>query len=63
MRTLMYLLWHTTRQGWMQRSGGTTTEVKDAGMYEREDALKRCRDTKDHQGNVTILPVKSEDIL
>lgn len=57
-----YLLWHGTRQGWIS-SVGTSTDLKDAIRFDRAPALARVATTKDYQGNVTVIPVREEDVI
>lgn len=59
---LMYLLWHTQRQGWISRASGTTTDVNDAQRFDRAIAVERARSQKDYTGAYMLLPVAEEDL-
>lgn len=56
-----YLLWNCSRSGWVA-TVGTSTDIKDAIRFDRAPALTRVQSTKDYQGNVTVIPVREEDI-
>lgn len=57
-----YLLWHSTRVGWVSASG-TTTDIKDASRFSRDEALARVERHKDFKNELVLLPVREEDIL
>lgn len=57
-----YHLWHGPRQGWVMQSGTTTSELSHAGFFSADEARRRVERSRDHQGNITIIPVRCEDV-
>lgn len=53
----MYYLWHTSRQGWVDRNGLTSTELSSAAEFEELEALNRVKQFRDWQGNYLVVPV------
>lgn len=58
----MYLIWHCQRAGWISKSHGTTTDIKEAQRFDRAVAVERARSTKDYQDNFMMIPVSEEDL-
>jgi hypothetical protein len=57
----MYLLWSGRLQGWLGNSGVYTTDLKEARVCEREEALAICRKHK-VDGAKTLFPVAQADL-
>lgn len=58
-----YYLWHCQRAGWISKTAGTTTEIKDAQQFDRAVAVQRAKAQRDHMGAFIIIPVSEADIL
>lgn len=52
-----YYLWHTTRQGWLTTNGTTSTQRKDAKVFQEWEAQTRVHQSLDHEGDPILLPV------
>lgn len=57
MREEKFYLWHTIRQGWLTRAGSTHTDIQHAMAVSDEEAMRLIRNSRDHNGTPTVLPV------
>lgn len=63
-----YLIWSNEHDGWWRQGGpwGYTWEMKSAGRFTREEALKLCKAgvyTAGHIGRISEIPVRVADII
>ena len=61
-----YLIWSNEHRGWWREgSRGYTRGLRDAERFDREVALRTCRDaipTARHIGYISEIPVRLADI-
>lgn len=57
----MYYLYSGRLNGWLSRGGNYSTDLADAAVHTREDALAICRRHK-NQGGYQLLPVAQADL-
>jgi hypothetical protein len=57
----IYLLYSPRGQGWFTNSSTYSSDISQAKIFSREDALAMVRKHK-HQGSHNMLPVRQEDI-
>lgn len=61
MDDLIYLLYSPRGQGWFTKSSTYSSDIKDARVFTRDDALAMVKKHK-VQGAHNMLPVRQEDI-
>jgi hypothetical protein len=57
----MYILYSTRSNGWLTKTSTYSTDISQARIYERDDALAMVRRAKT-QASHNLLPVRQEDI-
>lgn len=55
-----YYLASLKRQGWFSRTAQFTSDVSDAKVFNREDALDMCRRSK--AASHILIPVRASDM-
>lgn len=59
---MTYVLWHTSRAGWVSNTGSTSTDFLAAMRLPRDEAIRRCKAAKSHDGMALVVPVLVNDI-
>lgn len=62
---VQYLVWsHEHGAWWRPKSNGYTIDMRQAGRYSREEAIKICRGRDQNPGKpLPELPVREDDAL
>lgn len=60
--TASFYLWHCQRQGYITANGTTSTDWKQAALFNAAEALQRCRAAIDHEGVCQVLPIRVNDL-
>jgi hypothetical protein len=57
---MTYLLAGLKQGAWLSRTSQYNTDIKQAAVFDREEALERCR--KHKAASNILLPVRQEDL-
>ena len=58
---MVYLLYSPKANGWLTRSSTYSTDLKEAWVGDRAEALRICKLHRDQAGR-NMIPVRQEDI-
>lgn len=58
----IYLIWSIRLAGWISRSGGSSSDHRDAREFDLDEAIIYCRKQRDGQGNFISFPVSLDNV-
>jgi hypothetical protein len=58
----VYILWSPRSQGWLTKSSNYSTDINDARVFNREDAIAMRKKHASDAG-YNLLPIRQEDML
>ena len=58
---MVYLLYSPRGMGWFTRSSTYSSDIKEAKVFGRDEAIEMCKRHKTQSGH-NMIPVRQEDI-